>query len=187
MRAVCRSAKLNSRYFYESFSDVDSLLVAVYDWQMEELSALVSSAVQDAGDDIGQQTRAGIGTVMRFVTEDPRRGRVLFTEGRAREPLATRRRDQLALFMEMVMLKGHQFVPERHWDSNTAAIVASMFAGAMTELVQSWLEGRLGNDLEAVIDRAAALTQLGESEVLHLSTRSLSTGSVSKQQGRRAP
>ena len=31
VRAVCEAAQLNARYFYESFDDLDSLVVAVYD------------------------------------------------------------------------------------------------------------------------------------------------------------
>ena len=31
VRSVCRAAELNTRYFYESFTDTDALLGAVYD------------------------------------------------------------------------------------------------------------------------------------------------------------
>lgn len=41
VRSVCRACGLNTRYFYESFSDVDDLLGAVYD----EVSAALSAEV----------------------------------------------------------------------------------------------------------------------------------------------
>jgi AcrR family transcriptional regulator len=31
VRAVCQGARLNPRYFYESFDDLDALVIAVYD------------------------------------------------------------------------------------------------------------------------------------------------------------
>ena len=38
MRAVCQGARLNPRYFYESFDDLDALVVAVYDRVVDELA-----------------------------------------------------------------------------------------------------------------------------------------------------
>src|SRR5690606_39656255 len=37
-------------------------------------------------------------------------------------------------------------------------IAATMFTGAMTELAQQWADGRLGQDLDAVVDHAVALS-----------------------------
>jgi hypothetical protein len=37
-------------------------------------------------------------------------------------------------------------------------IAATMFVDAMTELAQQWADGRLGDDLDAVVDDAVELT-----------------------------
>ena len=44
-----------------------------------------------SGDDPGDQTRAAIGRIVRFVDEDRRRARVLFVEALGSEPLNRRR------------------------------------------------------------------------------------------------
>src|SRR5690606_34519492 len=45
VRAVCQRAALNPRYFYESFHDLDELLVAVYDAVLDELRTAVLTAI----------------------------------------------------------------------------------------------------------------------------------------------
>ncbi len=42
VRAICQSARLNPRYFYESFDDLDDLVVALYDQLVAELHAEVT-------------------------------------------------------------------------------------------------------------------------------------------------
>src|SRR3712207_5142982 len=47
--AVCRRARLIPRYFYESFSDRDELLVAVFDSIMDEVAVEVANRGADDG------------------------------------------------------------------------------------------------------------------------------------------
>ena len=75
MRAVCQAARLNPRYFYESFADLDALVVAVYDRLIAELRAEVTAAVDAAGADPVAQTRAAVETTVLYVDEDRRRAR----------------------------------------------------------------------------------------------------------------
>ena len=58
VRSVCRETGLNSRYFYESFPDVDALLGAVYDGVSAELAAAVDAAMAAAGASLRARTRA---------------------------------------------------------------------------------------------------------------------------------
>src|SRR6478609_6849920 len=51
VRAVCRSADLNARYFYESFVDRDELLGALYDQVAAELADLLATALLAAPED----------------------------------------------------------------------------------------------------------------------------------------
>src|SRR5271155_3027319 len=45
VRGVTRTARLSERYFYESFSDRDALLLAVHDRVAEEARAVIATAV----------------------------------------------------------------------------------------------------------------------------------------------
>jgi AcrR family transcriptional regulator len=157
VRAVCRAAELNTRYFYESFPGTDELLAAVYDQQAAALAVELAAAHDEAGPEPLAKLRAGIRCVLRFVADDPRRGRVLFTGARTNAALAGRRRAALSA------LAGDAVTAQREAAGGTAPqrtlIAAAMFAGAMAELVQQWIDGRLGPALDPVVDDAVALSE----------------------------
>jgi AcrR family transcriptional regulator len=155
VRSVCRECGLNTRYFYESFADVDDLLGAVYDKVSEQLTADVEGAMARAGDSMRARTRAGIAAVLGFGSADPRRGRVLFTDARANAVLAARREAAVDLLLEVVLTEGWRLQPGT--DPVAARVGAAMYTGAMAELAQQWLTGRLGDDLDAVVDQALRL------------------------------
>jgi AcrR family transcriptional regulator len=157
VRAVCRAAELNTRYFYESFPGTDELLAAVYDQQAAALGVELGAAHDAAGPEPIAKLRAGIRCVLRFVADDPRRGQVLFTGARTNAALAGRRRAALSA------LAGDAVVAQREAAGGAAGqrsvIAAAMFAGAMAELVQQWVDGRLGTSLDPVVDDAVALSE----------------------------
>lgn len=149
VRSVCSTASLNTRYFYESFTDINELLGAVYDVVVAELIAL-ADAMSDLPDD-RSRLRAGIRSVLDFSSDDPRRGRVLFTEARTNPVLATRRAATQELLRRSVVDDEQGVSPV----ARTANLVsAAMYSGAMAELAQQWLLGSLGGDLDAVVDAA---------------------------------
>src|SRR5262245_60243270 len=66
VRSVCRECGLNTRYFYESFSDVNDLLGAVYDRVGGELAEVLEAAIGEADDSVRSRMRAGIAAVLDF-------------------------------------------------------------------------------------------------------------------------
>jgi AcrR family transcriptional regulator len=152
VRSVCRETELNSRYFYESFAGTDELLGAVYDRVVTQLSEVVLAAMETAGEERRARTRAGMRAVLAFSSEEPRRGRVLFTDARANSVLAERRSSTQEVLYEMVMLEDSRLHPDS--DTLSAKVGAALFTGAMTELVGQWLLGGLGSDVDAVTDYA---------------------------------
>ena len=155
VRSVCRECGLNTRYFYESFTDTDDLLGAVYDDVAEGLGEAVEQAIDGAGGSVRERTTAGIRAVLGFSSADPRRGRVLFTDARANPVLISRRALTQDLLRDVVLTESGQSRP----DSNPVAarVGASMYTGAMAELAQDWLAGNLGDDLDAVVTHAVRL------------------------------
>ncbi len=93
VRAVCQGARLNPRYFYESFDDLDALVIAVYDRVVEELAAVVLAALGSAAPDPAAQLRATLEATVGFVDDDRRRARVLYVEALGNEALNRRRID----------------------------------------------------------------------------------------------
>lgn len=155
VRSVCRECELNTRYFYESFADTDELLGAVYDRVAAALATTVEQAMADAGDSVPDRTRAGIRAVLGFSSEDPRRGRVLFTDARANPVLAARRAVAQDVLRELVLTESGQVFPDS--DPVATRVGAAMYTGAMAELAQDWLAGHLGDDLDAVVKHAFRL------------------------------
>ena len=159
VRSVCRAAELNTRYFYESFTDTDELLGAAYDEVAAELGELLAAAMGGAPSHDRARLKAGIRAVLDFSSADPRRGRILFTEARTNPVLAARRTMAQDNLRELVLSEGRRASPEN--DSVATEVGAAMYAGAMAELAQQWLAGTLGNDLDAVVTHAVALLAPG--------------------------
>jgi AcrR family transcriptional regulator len=153
VRAVCREAELHTRYFYENFADTGDLLAAVYDREATALGEDLARALEEAGPRPDVRTRAGIRSVLRFISDDPLRGRLLFIEARGNEVLAERRRAAQTALLEGVLAMSNIENPRL-----PAVIAATMFTGAMTELAQQWADGRLGDDLDAVVEHAVELS-----------------------------
>ena len=93
--------------------------------------------------------------MLGFSSEDPRRGRVLFTDARSNPVLAARRAATQDQLREGVLTEGWRLHPD--FDPVAAQVGAAMYTGAMAELAQQWLAGRLGTDLDAVVDYAVRM------------------------------
>ena len=138
VRAVCRTAGLTERYFYESFTDRDDFVRAVYDHVCgTAMTALMSSTTpRDA--------------VERFVTlmvDDPVRGRVLLIAPE-REPVLTKSgAEWMPSFIELLQHKLTEIT-----DPAIQAMVATGLVGALTALFTAYLNGRLEATREQFID-----------------------------------
>ncbi|MBB3605566.1 AcrR family transcriptional regulator [Mycolicibacterium sp. BK556] len=154
VRSVCRAAELNTRYFYESFTDTDALLGAVYDEVALELGGILTAVMASARDE-RVRLRAGIRAVLDFSSADPRRGKILFTEARTNPVLAARRSIAQDHVRELVLDEQRRTAPES--DRVATEVGAAMYAGAMAELAQQWLAGTLGDDVDAVVGYAVRL------------------------------
>jgi len=162
VRAVCQRAELNPRYFYESFADLDALVVAVYDHVVGELATAVLAAQEQAPDDDASQARAGIGAIVAFVDDDRRRARVLYVEALGNEPLNRRRIETGHALAAAVEQRGSTrgALPEHE---HIGRVAASMLVGGMSEVLNAWLDGRIQADRDQLVDDLADLAQaLGE-------------------------
>ena len=155
VRSVCRRTALNTRYFYESFTDTDELLGAVYDTTAAGLNAEVESAIANTDGSEAARLRAGIRAVLGFSSADPCRGRVLFTEARANPVLTARRMIAQDVLRQLVLSERASAHPGEV--PVATAVAAAIFTGAMAELAQQWLSGNLGDDLDAVVDHTVRL------------------------------
>ena len=146
VRGVCQTARLNPRYFYESFDDLDALAVAVYDRVVEELRVEVAAAQAAAGPDPRARARAGIERIIGFVDEDRRRARILYVEALGNEAL-NRRRIETGYSVVTLVEQGEQ----------VGRIAAAIFVGGLSELLMAWLDGRIDVSREQLTDDVTEL------------------------------
>ena len=154
VRAVCSAAQLNPRYFYESFADLDELVIAVYDRLVAQLGKAVLAAVDQSPGDPRAQIRAAIDTIVTFVDEDRRRAKVLYVEALGNEALNKRRIQtghQMVSLVELASAERHGALPG---GDEIGRVGASVLVGGTGELVVAWLEGRIAISREQLVDDA---------------------------------
>ena len=147
VRAVVERASLNPRYFYESFKDLDELVVAVYDSVVEQMGAVVIDALAAAGDEPADQITAGVGAIIDFVDADRRRGRVLYVEGLGNEALNHRRLEAGQAVVAFV----ERFAADQRAADHRATgpgepigrVAGAILVGGFSQLLVEWLEGRI--------------------------------------------
>lgn len=157
VRAVCERAKLNPRYFYESFSGLDELLVAVFDRIAEELVAAILAAIERNPDDPEATARAAIGGFVDLLTEDRRKGRVAVVEAMGSEALMRRRLDTIQQGVELVAAYGRGLPQAKGADEQAVQLTAQMLVGGLVEALLAWFEGRLNVPRERLVEHSAAL------------------------------
>jgi len=175
VRSVLETARLNPRYFYESFSDLDALAVAVYDRVVQELGAAVWSALATAAEP-ADQVRAVVESIITFVDEDRRRGRVLYVEGLGNEAL-NRRRVQTA-GMVLAFVEDYAAEQRARTDSSdqVGRVATSVLVGGFNQLLVDWLAGQVPmSRTELVEDATALFLALGDTAAAIAARRASST------------
>ncbi len=162
VRAVCAEARLNPRYFYESFDELDTLVVAVYDHVIGRLRRQVADALADVGDDPVETVRATVAAIVTFIDEDRRMGRVLYVEALGNEALNVRRMQTGFNLVDLLQRdvarrRGHAGAEQ------LARLAAAMLVGGMSEILSAWLDGRIEMSPDEVIhDTTALFLAVGE-------------------------
>ncbi|MDT8913000.1 TetR family transcriptional regulator [Amycolatopsis sp. PS_44_ISF1] len=139
VEAVCAEAGLTKRYFYESFTDRDLLLTAVYDEMAGGLREALVAAAATAPADTAARVEAGAAALTDTLTADRHAARV-FAEA-ARNPALARR--QTAAYDEFARVVDHHLLGQ---DAGRPAghVAAVLVVAGATEVLGRWLRGDLG-------------------------------------------
>ncbi|MCV7350125.1 TetR/AcrR family transcriptional regulator [Mycobacterium parmense] len=138
VRAVCRKAALTERYFYESFSDRDEFVRAVYDDVCTRAMETLTSA---------KTPREAVEQFVELMVDDPVRGRVLLLAP-AVEPILTR--SGAAWMPNFIDLLQHKL--SQIGDPALQAMIATSLVGGLTSLFTAYLNGRLKASRAQFID-----------------------------------
>lgn len=153
VREVCRRGGVAARYFYESFTDKDHFVAAVFDWVIADIATTTQAAVAAAP--LPEQTRAGMANVVRAIADDPRVGRLLFSAQLSNEVLARKRIESTAFF---AMLLGQHAGDALQLPANGHLRAAAHFAvGGVAQTISAWLAGDVDFTPEQLVDQLGSL------------------------------
>jgi AcrR family transcriptional regulator len=138
VRAVCRQAGLTERYFYESFTDRDEFVRAVYD----DVCARAMSALMSA-----TTPREAVEQFVALMVDDPVRGRVLLLAPAVEPVLVRSGAEWMPSFIDLLQRKLTQI-----GDPVRQKMIATSLIGGLTALFTAYLDGRLTATREQFID-----------------------------------
>lgn len=138
VRAVCRKAALTERYFYESFTDRDHFVRAVYDDVCTRAMETLMSA---------NTPREAVERFVALMVDDPVRGRVLLLAPTVEPVLSRSGAEWMPSFIELLQQK-----LSRIGDPVLQKLVATSLIGALTGLFTGYLNGQLGATRTQFID-----------------------------------
>jgi AcrR family transcriptional regulator len=158
VRAVFQKAGLSQRYFYESFANIDELLVAVFDRVMESTIARATAELPRAGGDVRVMITAFV-NAFAATLDDPRATRVALVEAWGSEALMRRRIATLhagASSLAQAVQAGNADSPV----DGSVQLAAFTVMGGLLESMLAWVDGALhmprARLLERIIDISVA-------------------------------
>ena len=143
VRAVCRQSGLTERYFYESFSDRDDFVRAVYDDVCNRAMATLMTATT---------AREAVERFVALMVDDPVRGRVLLLAPEVEPVLIHSGAEWMPSFIRLLQGKLTEID-----DPALQNMVATGLIGALTALFTAYLDGRLTASREQFIDYCVEL------------------------------
>ncbi|MGB3770095.1 MAG: TetR/AcrR family transcriptional regulator [Rhodococcus sp. (in: high G+C Gram-positive bacteria)] len=157
MTAICASAGLTERYFYESFRTKNDLVVAVLDRVTAEVTTAALEAMTTTEGTTAERARAALDKVVTLMLSDPRKGRIAFVESLASAALRAQRQVAMNACADFVVEQSRVLWGDRALSPPQDRLAAVMFVGACSELVYSSLEGHLDASVDQIVDAATSL------------------------------
>lgn len=162
IEATCRRAGLNKRYFYESFGDLDAAMAAlIEDVATGSLDAALDAMPQDGTPE--ELTAAGVRAMVEYVTDDPRRARVLFEAPPPGGAAAACRAAATRRAVAVVAARGRTVFP--HVEAEAFALPASMVVGGTSQAVLDWLDGGVACSRDELVEGLVGLWLAIEQQV----------------------
>jgi AcrR family transcriptional regulator len=142
---IAKQAGLSKRYFYESFADRQDVVAATYDELMNRVRARLVAVVSDKASG-EERIRAMVAELARALVEDPRGAR-LYMEASRSTAAEDRRHHSFDEFGAIVAT--NLFT---HPDDPRVVATALLIVAGTTEVLASWLGGRLALSEAEVVD-----------------------------------
>lgn len=153
---VCAQAQLTKRYFYESFTDRDALVLCALDDLFDAIADGIRRVV--AGTEPGPaRARAVVEHLVAALADDPRRAR-LYVECTAQDVLRARRTRAIDDFTRLVCDEVFEFEGPRR-RSVDRRLAARVVVSGTTDVVTGWLDGTVRCSRRTLVETIVALGQ----------------------------
>ncbi len=154
MTAICAQAGLTERYFYESFSAREDLLLAMVEEIAEQVRTAALAALRSTEGDAEAKARAAVAAFAALLTDDPRKGRAAIIESSALPVLRQRRHELFVGFATLVVAQARALFGDSALPSPQDEISAMLLVGGLGELLTAWLQGETRAEVEDIVDVA---------------------------------
>lgn len=159
VRSLCKEAQLTDRYFYESFTNLECLLIAVYEQCMSNLGAAIVKAISDKYKTNNAEKAIIAGLDAYFLMlENPKIARVCMVELEGISPeineFYTR---YITGFSQMLVALTQQAYPSLSIDRQQQDIIGISFIGAMRQSATSWLMSGYRTDRATIVAATSKL------------------------------
>lgn len=145
---------MNSRYFYESFSDREDLLYSVYERIVTEILSATTEASSRA-DTIEGQARGGVRAGWTILTEDRRKARVIALEVvGVSDRLERLRRDTRHALADLTARNAQSIGMRFRLDP---VLTTRSLIGGVVEILVDWINGDLDASADEIVEHFARL------------------------------
>ncbi len=157
MTAICATAGLTERYFYESFASTDEALLAALESVSDEIARLAVDVVENTSGSPEERVHAVMVAFVDLVVASPAKGRVAVIQANALPHLRARRQELVAAFADLVALEAADLYGDAAWPPDRARIQGIVYIAGLAELVAGWLTGEVELSADELVDTAGDL------------------------------
>jgi AcrR family transcriptional regulator len=157
VKDICAQAGITDRYFYESFQNLEALLLAVFDAVGIDLLHRAATAVAAAPTDPEARVRAGVEAFVRAIVADPRKARLVFIEVVGISDAVERHtRAGILSFAQLIDEIARDYLPGDVGEAERRMGALSL-VGAVHQVVIGWQRRELDVSVERLINYCVAI------------------------------
>ena len=157
VRSVCARSRLTPRYFYESFDDLDGLLVAAVDAVVDEVAERSLAAMASAADGLAARVRAAIDAGYGVVATDERKATALLVASSGHGPLRERRQKLVTDYADLILDRLPVPTGVGLGERRRARAMALFLMGGAVDVIEAVLSGRLRMSRTRLVDELTGM------------------------------
>ena len=160
VRTICQQAELTQRYFYESFENMEDLLIQVYQSQWQMIATIVMTEAQTQNSPI-EIVKTAIYSFFTTIKTHPNAARVLFFEILGVSPAVDATYQDGGQRFEQVILGFAKPLIEASTSAQiNAELISTAIGGAFGELARKWLLNDFNYSVEEITQSVIGMLEL---------------------------